>query len=61
MRTHHAYRRILALAVLGCLLALMALFVAPHALRLLAEDDCLDAGGIWLEPEQRCEGARPEG
>ncbi|HSD35395.1 MAG TPA: hypothetical protein VLE26_08255 [Alphaproteobacteria bacterium] len=61
MRTGHASRRILALAILGCLLALMALIVAPHALRFLAEDDCLDAGGIWLEPGQRCEGARPEG
>ena len=61
MRTGHAYRRSLALAILGCLLALMALIVARHVLRFLAADDCLAAGGVWLEPEQRCEGASPEG
>ena len=56
----HASRRILAIVILGGILAAVVL-IAPAARRFLAEDGCLDAGGVWLDAEQRCEGARPEG
>jgi hypothetical protein len=60
MRMGHVSRRILAIVVLGGLLA-AALLIAPAARRFLAEDRCLDAGGVWLDAEKRCEGARAGG
>ena len=62
MRADHSYRRRLAIAWLAYLFVLAALAVAAAALGLFGEEDsCLDAGGVWLADEQRCEGARPDG
>jgi hypothetical protein len=62
MRASHVYRRRLGLAWLFFLVLVAGLIVAAVALGLFSEEDrCLDAGGVWIAGEQRCEGARPEG